>query len=131
MSPVKELMEAMRKAKERKAKGPARKKVYSIASVADFKEYEPRILERLIHSGLTYFNLTVADEDGFSSCYFTPAAPLKKGGGTIRVDDYEKIVKLLLSHPKVRHIEYDPEGPCISAIFEDPYGPAETEGEEF
>jgi len=96
-------------------------KVYAIASVKDFEQVEGKILGDLLRGRLTYFALTVADATGFSSCFFSPAAPLKKGQSSLFVGDWGRIVKLLLSHPKVRHIEYDPEEPAISAVFEDPY----------
>jgi len=107
-------------------------KTYAIASVKDFRRVEERILEDLVKGRLTYFNLVVQDDVGFSSCFFSPATKSKKGPGMIFVGDFGKIVRLLLSHPKVRHIEYDPAEPCISAVFEDPFGeydrdPAEWE----
>ena len=39
------------------------------------------------------------------------------------VGDYEKILRVLLSHPKIRHVEYVPEWRVIQAIFDDPYLP--------
>ena len=97
------------------------KKVYAIARPEDFQKIEERILGDLVKGRLTYFALTVADLSGFSSCFFSPAAPLKRKQDTLFVQDYGKIVRLLLSHPKIRHIEYDPEEPAISAVFDDPF----------
>lgn len=97
------------------------KKTYAIARPEDFEQLEGRIIGDLVKGRLTYFALTVTDSTGFSSCFFSPAAPLKKGDKTLFVQDYGNIVRLLLSHPKVRHVEYVPQGPAISAVFEDPY----------
>jgi len=130
MSPVKELLEGLKKAKEQKGKGLGRK-VYAIASVEDFKRIENQVMGAfIVNRRLTYFALVVADDSGFSNCYFTPTSQTREKEMVLFVGDYEKIVRLLLSHPKVRHIEYDPEGPCISAVFEDPYPFQEPDYEE-
>ena len=85
MSPVKELLEACKRSQE---KGPSRRKgkvTYAIARPEDFETVEEMILSNLVQGRLTYFALTVADLTVFSSCFFSPAAPLKKGGYSIFV----------------------------------------------
>jgi len=37
------------------------------------------------------------------------------------VGDYERLVRLLLSHPKVKDLEYNEKEGMLSAVFEDPY----------
>jgi len=127
MSPVKDLMKAVDRAMRKRETTEPGKRTWAIATAKDFELIEERILRDLVQGRLTYFALTVTDATGFSSCFFAPATKTKEGQGMIFVQDYGKIVRLLISHPKIRHVEYDPEEPAISAVFEDPYAEEDLE----
>ena len=98
-------------------------KVIALARPEDYELIEKTVLEDLIHGHTTYFSLTVQDPHGFSSCFFTPISKDKQHQAMMFVGDYEKVVRLLLSHPKIRHVEYEPRDHVIHAIFDDPYRP--------
>lgn len=71
---------------------------------------------------LVYFNILVCQEDAASNCYFSPvsqAPQLGKKQKMIFVEDIEKMIRLLLSHPKVSDLEYDKKENVISATFQD------------
>lgn len=101
--------------------------VIALARPQDYAVIEPKVLTDLIHGHVTYFSLTVTDPYGFSSCFFTPISRDKEHEAMMFVGDYEKILRLLLSHPKIRHVEYDPEGHVIQAVFDDPFPEREEE----
>lgn len=71
---------------------------------------------------LAYFNLVVDHKTGdFSHAFFTPFSEFQKQkGGLVMVGDYLKVVLLLMSHPYVHGLEYDPDGNCIHGVFECP-----------
>ena len=96
-------------------------KVIALARPKDYEMIEKTVLEDLIHGHVTYFALTVTDPYGFSSCFFTPISKEKEHQAMMFVGDYEKVVRILLSHPKIRHVEYTREEHVIHAIFEDPF----------
>jgi len=78
-----------------------------------------KILKKVVEEGrLVYFNIGYWDSGGVSPCHFSPVVPHKSR--IIFVDDYEKILVMLLSHPKVREIEYDEKEGCVSAFFDVP-----------
>ena len=68
---------------------------------------------------IVYFNIGYWDLNGVSPCFFTPIV-LDGKKYHMFIDDYEKILVLLLSHPKVREIEYDEKEGCVSAFFDVP-----------
>jgi len=41
----------------------------------------------------------------------------KKAESFLAVEDYTKLLILLLGHPKVRNLEYDEKNHCIMAVF--------------
>lgn len=82
---------------------------------------------------LVYFNIIVLQEDVSSNCYFSPVSEVRKPKENVVkyahfVEDVEKIIKLLLSHPKVSDVEYHEKENMISATFMDD---AEIIKEEF
>ena len=92
-----------------------------IKSIEDLDKVQNVILNKLVVGNLAYFSLTVIDTTGYSSCFFTPTSEIRKEKKTmIFVNDYEKILMLLLSHPNIKDIEYDGEENAISAIFDNP-----------
>jgi len=96
-----------------------------IKSVEDIAQAEERILGHLVQGKLTYFSLLFGEESDISSCFFTPVTQLQKEGtgSMIMVDDYGKLLKVLLSHPNISRIEYDEKENMISAVFECPFEP--------
>ena len=96
-------------------------KVVALARPQDYEMIEKTVLEDLMRGHVTYFSVTVADPYGFSSCFFTPISKDKEHERMMFVGDYEKIVRILLSHPKIRHVEYAREDHVIQAMFDDPY----------
>jgi hypothetical protein len=109
-----------------------------IRNIEDIKAAGQRIIEKLIAGKLTYFNLSVWENDSSSesACFFTPVTQLQlnrlKPGEPkqmIMVDDYEKIMKLLLSHPKIKDLNYIEKGNCVCASFDSPY-PSDYDLEE-
>ena len=121
MSPVKDLLEGLERVREKQRKGSKPHKVIALARPQDYEMIEKNVLEDLIHGHVTYFSLTVADPYGYSSCFFTPISQDKEHQKMMFVGDYEKILRVLLSHPKIRHVEYVPEWRVIQAIFDDPF----------
>jgi len=71
-----------------------------------------------------YFNIAFWAADEVSSLYFAPVAPMEKDGGWTWVSfppfDYEKLLMLLLTHPRVSEVEYDDKEGAIYAIFNAP-----------
>lgn len=99
-----------------------------IDSVAAARQASDRILEKLVAGqGVAYFNLLVDEGDGVvSSCMFTPAVPVSGStlkatnqslppGEFLAVDDYLKIMLLLLNHPKVLSLEYNEKENAVTA----------------
>ena len=80
-----------------------------------------KIICQLVNRKLAYFSLLVDEDYCVSSCFVTPVTQVSKGKSMIMVEDYETILKLLLSHPYVSQIEYDEERNVIYAIFKSPY----------
>ncbi len=101
-----------------------------IKSVEDISSIQDRIIGNLVQGKFTYFSLTIGEEDEISSCFFSPITHLqgKTPDSMIMVEDYEKLLKVLLSHPKISDIEYDEKNNMVSAVFESPY--ALGEGDE-
>lgn len=103
-----------------------------ISSVKDLKAVAETIIEKLVGGSLAYFNLTVADSTGFSQCFFTPTSEIRGKKQTMCfVGDYEKVMALLMSHPKVSDIQYDLKENAVLAIFENPYQEELDSREEF
>lgn len=71
----------------------------------------------------TYFSLLVDHGDGtLSNLMFSCATPLpmKKGEmpqSFVAVDDYAKLMLLLLKHPQIQDLEYDEEKGLVGAVF--------------
>ena len=86
----------------------------------NYKKVLGKILKNIAEKGRTvYFSICYCELDTLSPCYFTPVAPIREGY-CLFVDDYEKLLVLLLTHPKVKEIEYDEKEGCIMANFETP-----------
>lgn len=91
-------------------------------TIENVREIADKIVEKIIKGDLAVFNICVADSTGFSQCFFTPTAKIKgKEQRMIFVGDYEKLICLLLCHPKVSNVEYDSVENAITAIFENPF----------
>jgi hypothetical protein len=76
-----------------------------------------KIMEHMISRSLPYFNIVYADYDNsFTNCYFSPATQ-----GNIFVDDYKRILTILMTHPKIKDLELvSVENDLyVSAIFEE------------
>ena len=101
-----------------------------IKTAKDVKSISDKIVEQLVKGNLTYFNIVVAEDSSFSNCFFTPTTEIEgKQKRMIFVGDYEKILYMLLSHPKISDIDYNPSKKMVSAVFENPY--EESEEEDF
>ena len=98
-------------------------KVIALARPQDYEMIQPTIFADLVNGHVTYFSVTFRDATGWSSCFFAPVTQDKDDKAMMFVGDYEKVVRILLSHPKIRHVEYAPEWRVIQAIFDDPYLP--------
>jgi len=91
-------------------------------TIDNVRKIADKIVEKLVQGSLAYFNICVADSTGFSQCFFTPTTKIKgKEQQMIFVGDYEKLICLLLCHPKVSNVEYDSEENAVSAVFENPF----------
>jgi len=70
---------------------------------------------------ITVFNLLVDHEEGtISNCMWTPTTKLADGKSFLAVDDYAKIMLLLMTHPRVKDLEYNEKENMISAVFSAP-----------
>lgn len=100
-----------------------------IKTAKDVKSVSNKIVGQLVKGNLTYFNIVVAESNIFSNCFFTPTTEIEgKQKRMIFVGDYEKILYMLLSHPKISDIDYNPSRNMVSAVFENPYEESEEEG---
>lgn len=91
-------------------------------TISNVRQIADKIIGKLVKGDLAYFNLCVADSSGFSQCFFTPTSKIRgKEQHMIFVGDYEKVICLLLCHPKVNKLEYDNEENAVTAIFDNPY----------
>ncbi len=100
-----------------------------INTVEDIQNIQENILGQLVQGKLTYFSLIIGEDGEASSCFFTPTSKLKDGQSMIMVEDYEKLLRVLLCHPMISDIEYNEKENCISAVFESPY-PADRGDED-
>lgn len=95
-----------------------------IKTVKDIVDAANKIIERLVtdsQKNLAIFNLLVDHEDGtLSNCAWTPTAKLANGKNLLVVEDYTKIMILLLTHPRIKELQYDEPQNTISAIFHAP-----------
>lgn len=98
-----------------------------IKTIQDVKAVSDKAIEKK----LTYFSVLFAEESSLSSCFFTPTSKLPNARGMIFVNDYEKVMKVLLSHPKIRELEYDEKENVISCVFSSPYAEEGEKGFEF
>jgi len=98
-----------------------------IKTVADAKQVANDCIGQLVtDQRLVYFSLLVSDLEGnVTNCYFSPTAPIyPKIGGIVEkksifVNDIGKLLRMLLSHPKITNLKYDPKENVISACFQD------------
>lgn len=67
------------------------------------------------------FNLVVDHGEGTASnCAWTPACKVSPGQSFLAVEDYDKIMVLLLTHPRIKNLEYDEKDNVVSAWFSAP-----------
>jgi len=112
-----------------------------IKTVKDVVDVSNKIIGELVsHEKLTAFILSVDHEDGtLSTCAFTPVSKISatfartepegtergyyyknlpnKAESFLAVEDYTKIMLLLLGHPKIRNLEYYEKDNSVMAIF--------------
>lgn len=90
----------------------------------NFRKIATKCIELSIKLGRPiYFNVAYVEVDTVSACYFTPMAPVEKDGQRKWIVfplDYEKILAMLLSHPKVSKLYFDEKEGAIKVIFEVP-----------
>lgn len=98
-----------------------------IETLKDVKEVANIIMGKLVKGKVAYFNLLVVDSTGFSQCFFNPITETSKGKNKkmLFVEDYEKLMLILLSHPNFSQVQYDE----VGAIFDNPF--KEEEEDEF
>jgi hypothetical protein len=89
-----------------------------IKSVRDIFEASRRIMEYLIsQKKLAIFNVLVDHGEGtISNCMWTPTTKLADDKSFLAVEDYAKIMVLLLTHPKVKELEYNEKEHMITAV---------------
>lgn len=92
-----------------------------IKTLEDARAVSDKIMAQLVNGKLTYFNILFGEEDNISPCFFSPVTQVSKGKSMIMVGDYEKILKLLLSHPKISDLQYNEKENMILAEFQSPY----------
>jgi hypothetical protein len=93
-----------------------------IKTVKDAVEASNKILEDLVaHQKLTAFNLMVDHGEGtISNCAWTPTSTLADKKNFLAVEDYVKTIVLLLTHPRIKDIEYDEKNHAVTAVFTAP-----------
>ena len=93
-----------------------------IKDVLDAKKVQHLCMEKLVgEKSLVYFSISVDQDGDVSSCFFSPVSE-SRGANKQKmffVDDIEKLIRLLLSHPKVSDLEYIEEENMIYATFQD------------
>lgn len=93
-----------------------------IETIRDIIEVTDLILEKLIgQKNLAVLTLLVTDEAGFSQCFFTPTSQIGPAKSFIQVGDYEKVLMMMLAHPHIEELEYDPDQNMISGLFKNPF----------
>lgn len=91
-----------------------------IKDVAAAKRIADQCIAKFVKGNLVYFNLYVAAESEGSNCYFSPISTSRKDQQKIVfVNDIEKLIRFLLSHPKVEDIRYYEKENMITAVFYD------------
>jgi hypothetical protein len=67
----------------------------------NYKKVADKLIEYfVIKQCIPYFNITYVEDYSMSNCFFTPATR-----GNLFVSDYEKILRILLDHPKLKDLE--------------------------
>lgn len=93
-----------------------------IKDVLDAKKVQHLCMEKLIgEKSLVYFSILVDQKGVCSNCFFSPVSESRGANKQkmIFVDDIEKLIRLLLSHPKVSDLKYDEKENMIQAVFTD------------
>ena len=92
-----------------------------IKDVHDAKKVGDICIGKLVmEKSVVYFNILVTQDYSASNCFFSPVSDLRgEKKKMIFVDDIEKLIRLLLSHPQVSNLEYDDKENMISATFQD------------
>ncbi len=95
-----------------------------IKTVKDVHEAGAHIIGEMVRTGkVAYFSLVVDHNDGtLSNLMFACDTPLPREEGKgpqrfVAVDDYAKLMLLLLKHPQVKDLEYDEKRNLIGAVF--------------
>ncbi len=103
-----------------------------IETVKDVREVANEIIGKIVKGKVAYFNLVVSDSTGYSQAFFSPVTETSTEKNKkmlfVLVDDYEKLMMLLLSHPKISQVQYAEEENYITALFDNPF---EEEEDEF
>lgn len=92
-----------------------------ILNLEDAKTVANICIEKLVtQKNMVYFSVLVLQDYSASCCFFSPVTASRKDKQKmVFVDDIEKIVRLLLSHPKISDLEYDLKENMITASFQD------------
>lgn len=90
-----------------------------IKTVKDVVEASNKIIEDLVaNKRLTVFNLLVDHGEGtMSNCTWTPTSKVSAGQSFLAVEDYAKIMILLLTHSRIKDLEYDEKNHAVTAVF--------------
>jgi len=81
-----------------------------------------------------YFNVAYWESDSISACYFTPIAPVDEKGRRkwyVFPVDYEKLLVMLLTHPRISELQLDEKEGAIKLIFNVPEDYVEKGREEW
>ena len=95
----------------------------------NYRDVLGKIISELKKGKIVYFDIACWELDCISSCQFTPVV-LEGKNQYMFIDDYEKILVILLTHPKVKDLEFNEKEGCITADFEVPLEYLEDEWEE-
>lgn len=90
-----------------------------IKTAKDIVEASNMIIGNIVSQNkITIFNLVVDHGEGtMSSCAWTPTTKVAEHQSFLAVEDYSKIMILLMTHPRIKSLEYDEKDHMISAIF--------------
>lgn len=97
-------------------------KVLKIKTIKDIVGTANNIIEHLVsQKAMTGFNLLVDHGEGtLSNCAWTPTTKITQGQHFLAVEDYTKIMILLLTHPRVKELEYHEKEHTVTAVFSAP-----------
>ena len=93
-----------------------------IVTIKDAVGASNKIIGNLVaHRKLTEFTLLVDEGDGGTSqCTFVPFGQVSTHETFCAVEDYTKLIVLLLTHPKIKDLEYDEEKNVVTGVLNVP-----------